>query len=223
MEVWLKDEKNSILFRFPVIPMPLGVDGGASVDTVSIVKKGKVAIYNGIEPKTIKLDSFFPKHIYSACNYKDFPPPYECVGIIEKWRDEGALLRYIVTDTPINLPVIITHFNHERVDGTGNVHYSLTLMEKLSIKIPEWTPPATSNKKQIVTNKVYSSNRPNVAWKNITIHTVKHGEYLYAIAKRYYGDGSKYKKITSNTENLKKYPQLKNSNLIYTGWKLVIP
>ena len=47
------------------------------------------------------------------------------------------------------------------------------------------------------------------------IHTVVHGDTLWAIAKKYHGDGSRYKEIV-NLNGLK-------SNVIYSGMKLKIP
>ena len=51
--------------------------------------------------------------------------------------------------------------------------------------------------------------------ENYRIHTVVHGDTLWAIAKKYLGNGSRYKKIVS-LNGLK-------SNVIYSGMKLKIP
>lgn len=49
-----------------------------------------------------------------------------------------------------------------------------------------------------------------------TYYTVQKGDTLWAIAKKYYGDGSKYPKIASANN-------IANANLIYVGQKLLIP
>ncbi len=51
--------------------------------------------------------------------------------------------------------------------------------------------------------------------ENYRIHTVTHGDTLWAIAKKYLGDGNRYKEIVS-LNGLK-------SNVIYSGMKLKIP
>ena len=51
--------------------------------------------------------------------------------------------------------------------------------------------------------------------ENYRIHTVVHGDTLWAIAKKYLGNGSRYKEIFS-LNGLK-------SNVIYSGMKLKIP
>ena len=48
-------------------------------------------------------------------------------------------------------------------------------------------------------------------------YTVKSGDTLWALAKFYYGDGSKYSLISSAN------PNITNPNLIYPGQVLVIP
>ena len=228
MEVWLKDDIENIMFRFPVIPMPLGKGVGASVDTVGIVKYGNIAIYNGKEPGTVKLDSFFPKHYHQYCNYRDFPSPYECVDIIEKWVAKGRILRYIVTGTPVNMPVVITGFDYHHKDGTGSLYYTLQLIEKDVITIPTWTPPQEKKTTNNTTKKgsavVKNDTRANASNNhNRRVHIVKKGEYLYMLGQKYYGNGNKYKLIKNNVENQANYPKLKKSNYIYVGWKLVIP
>ena len=47
------------------------------------------------------------------------------------------------------------------------------------------------------------------------VHTVVHGDTLWAIAKKYLGDGNRYPEI-KELNNL-------TSNVIYSGWKLKIP
>jgi nucleoid-associated protein YgaU len=54
--------------------------------------------------------------------------------------------------------------------------------------------------------------------KNSGTYTVVKGDSLWAIAKKFYGDGSKYTKIASANKD-----KIKNPSLIYPGQKLVIP
>ena len=58
---------------------------------------------------------------------------------------------------------------------------------------------------------------------NKKYHTVKLNDNLYDIAEKYYKNGKDWQKIKNNAENQKNYPKLKNSNVIYVGWKLLIP
>lgn len=226
IEVYLNAQGENL--RFPVCPSEVGKNVNVDISAEKIIKKGTVNLFNGTEPDSISLSGFFPNAsaTYGFIDVKG-QDPYSYITKIETWCKNGERLRYIVTSTPINIPVRISHFEFLEKDGSGDVYFTLELKEDEDIIIPEWTPPNTSkssNPSNAVLNKVYSRNlEKNELSKGSKIHTVKHGEYLFTIAQKYYGDGSKHKRITSNAENLKKYPKLKKSNVIYSGWKLVIP
>ena len=70
-----------------------------------------------------------------------------------------------------------------------------------------------------MTDKNNNKNKTSTKSKQ-TIHTVKKGDTLYDIAKKYYGKGSSYKKIIE--KNKSKYPSLAKNTIIKAGWKLVI-
>lgn len=218
IEVYLND------MRFPVVPPSVGKTINADISTSSIVKKGKINIYNGSEPDSISLASFFPS-LDSTYDFIDVKgrDPYSYVNMLEKWCKTGERLRYIVTGTPINIQVKISHFEYKENDGSGDVYYILELKEDEDIEVNNFQPRVSSSKigsSIVVNNKRKNGTIPTVN-KSRKTHIVSKGEYLYSIAKKYYGDGKKYKNIVSH--NINKYPSLKKSNIIKAGWKLVIP
>jgi nucleoid-associated protein YgaU len=54
--------------------------------------------------------------------------------------------------------------------------------------------------------------------KPLNTYTVVKGDTLWGIAKKYYGDGSKYPQIKE--KNKAKYSSLSKNNIIYVGWVL---
>lgn len=57
-----------------------------------------------------------------------------------------------------------------------------------------------------------------------TSYTVKKGDTLWGLAKRFYGKGSKYTKIyNANKKAEKGFNKISNPNLILTGWVIKIP
>lgn len=210
---------NTLLF--PVQPSEVGANMNADISGEKIIKRGKINIFNGSEPKSFSLSGFFPgiltDYRFTRNSNKD---PYYFVNKIENWMNQGAVLRHIVTDTPINTQVLISHFEWREHDGTGDVYFSLELKEYKDIIIPEYTPPKPAVKPVTPPNKPRPVVNPPAKKR---IHVVKRGEHLYGLAQKYYGNGKKYPLIKNNAENQKNHPKLKRSNYIYINWKLVIP
>ena len=94
----------------------------------------------------------------------------------------------------------ITNFAYGEKDGTGDVYYSMDLLEYRPITIP-------------VINENNSSNTQKT-------HKVVKGDSLWAIAQKYYGKGSLYPKIKD--ANKSKYPSLAKNNVICVNWELII-
>jgi prophage DNA circulation protein len=65
---------------------------------------------------------------------------------------------------------------------------------------------------------VKNNNNSNSSSNSTRYYTVKKGDNLWNISKKYYGRGIDYKKIANANKKL-----IKNPNLIYPGWKLIIP
>ncbi|EGT2201991.1 XkdP-like protein [Clostridioides difficile] len=138
MEMWLRQSEDR--FRFPVFPSSFSINGKAAVNSSSILKIGEIATFGGVALKSISISSFFPNKDYTFCDYTGFPSPYDCVNKIEKWMKEGFILRLTITETNINMEVIIEGFSYEERDGTRDVYFTLDLKEYKRIKIPKVTP-----------------------------------------------------------------------------------
>ena len=138
MEMWLRQAEDR--FRFPVFPSSFSINGKAAVNSSCILKIGEIVTFGGVALKSISISSFFPNKDYTFCDYTGFPSPYDCVNKIEKWMKEGFILRFTITETNINMEVIIEGFSYEERDGTRDVYFTLDLKEYKRIKIPKVTP-----------------------------------------------------------------------------------
>ena len=208
IEIYLKQNDDNVL-RFPVTPSEIALNGSSDISTQKINNLGEISLFSGKKLKTTNINSFFPNKVYNFCNYSDFEPPYEFVKRIEGWLSNGDKLRYIVTGMNINIPVIITSFEYMEKDGTGDVYFNLSLTESVPINITKTTK---SNENS---NSRTEENAPST---KATTHKVVKGDSLWAIAKKYLGDGSKYPQIKE--KNKSKYPSLSKNNIIYVGWVL---
>lgn len=218
LEIYLK-ENDSNMIRFPVTPSEVSCETSANISTESVNDLGNVSLFSGVELRTIPINSFFPNRQYSFCTYNNVEPPYEFVSKIEKWQNEGKKLRYIVSDGYTNIPVMINSFSYREQDGTGDVYYDLSLIEYKEIKLNKTTSSTDNNSNNNSTDRT-TENAPKPTGENKT-HKVVKGDSLWAIAQKYYGDGSQYPKIKE--ANKDKYTSLNNNNIIYSNWELVIP
>ncbi|MFR7364848.1 MAG: LysM peptidoglycan-binding domain-containing protein [Terrisporobacter sp.] len=222
MEMYLKNDKH--IFRFPILPSTINVQDYAIINDSNITGLGDVAIFGGKGLRTIEISSFFPnpKRKYKFVNYSNYPKQWDCVSKIRGYMNNGEVMRFIVTGTEINFQARITDFTFSQQDGTGDVYYTINLKEYREIKISSTTPAKkkTDNKNR-TSSKDKNNNKNKTSTKSKqTIHTVKKGDTLYDIAKKYYGKGSSYKKIIE--KNKSKYPSLTKNTIIKAGWKLVI-
>ena len=216
LEIYLKGDDT---IRFPVTPSEVSCETSANISTESVNDLGNVSLFSGVELRTIPISSFFPNRQYSFCTYSNVEPPYEFVSKIEKWQNEGKKLRYIVSDGYTNIPVMINSFTYREQDGTGDVYFDLSLIEYIEIKLNKTTSSTGNNSNNNSTDRT-TENAPKPTGKNKT-HKVVAGDSLWAIAQKYYGDGSQYPKIKE--ANKEKYTSLNNNNIIYSNWELVIP
>ena len=216
MEMYLKKDDKDI-FRFPVLPSAINVQDYAITNDSNITGLGDVTVFGGKGLRTIEISSFFPnpKKKYSFVSYTDYPKQYDCVNKIKKWMDKGEVLRFIVTGTEINFQVRITDFEYSEQDGTRDVYFTINLKEYRKIKISSTTPKKKKTDNKDRTDTKETDNKP----KQKT-YTVKSGDTLYDIAKKYYGKGSDYKKIIE--KNKSKYPSLAKSTTLKKGWVLTI-
>ena len=218
LELYLKENDSNVL-RFPVTPSEVICETSANISTESVNDLGNVSLFSGVELKSIPIDSFFPNKDYSFCTYNNIEKPYELVRKLETWQNNGTKLRYIVTDTYTNIPVMINSFTYQEQDGTGDVYFNLSLVEYKEIKLNKTSSSDNSNSNNNAANRP-TENAPKPNGENKT-HKVVKGDSLWSIAQKYYGDGSKYPKIKE--ANKSKYPSLSKNNIIYTNMELVIP
>lgn len=210
IRIYLKQDDKNIL-EFPITPAQVGCNGSGEIQTSKINELGSISLYSGNGLRTTELASFFPSIQYSFCNYPNVKNPYEYVKQLEHWMYSGTKLRLIIGNTNTNFQVMINNFNYNEQPGTRDVFYTLSLIEYKEVKLNRTPSGNTGDSNN--TNRP-DENKPTTA----KTHKVVKGDSLWAIAKRYYGNGSKYPQLKD--KNKTKYPSLKKNNIIYPGWEL---
>ena len=216
-EIWFKTKDKAI--RLPVIPSEFERVIDASYDTNTIIGLGDVAVLTSNGLAQLSLSSFFPNQEYSFNEYSNVPKPYDMVRYFKEWKNKGTVVRVIFTDTDINQEMYITNFSYGERDGTGDVYYTMDLLEYRPIIVPTITENNSNNTQN--TNRPTDTNNKNNSSNKQKTHKVVKGDCLWDIAQKYYGKGSLYPKIKE--ANKSKYPSLAKNNVIYVNWELIIP
>lgn len=217
-----KKTKDGI--RIPWLPAEIKVDtGGTRLVTHEIMNVGDVNIPNGTNLRTVSWSSTFPSNTRKGTLpflRGSLKKPKTYVDQLETWRKNGTKLKVMVTNSPINYNVYIEKFTHKLSGGYGDITYEITLIERRDIVVTS-VPKKSSSSSKSKTTKTSSS-------KTIT-YTIKKGDTLWAIAKKYLGAGSKWKTIYNQNKTIieKKAKAMGkkssgNGKWIYAGTKIKI-
>lgn len=205
--------------NLPVLPAKLKVTSPGKNETTTVLELGEILRLRKKGLRTVAWDCFFPAH---AAPYVtgQITTPIEIVKAIQAARDNLSPIRFLITgtDLDINVRMGIETFDYEERSGElGDLYYSIKLSEwkdhspRKIVLPPEPAKPAKAKEPE-------RPGKPPAAAKKKT-YTVKSGDCLWNIAKKFYGKGSDYTKIY----NANKATIGKNPNLIYAGQVLTIP
>lgn len=130
---------------------------------------------------------------------------------LEALHFKGANVKYRGINILEN--AVITSFNTDN-DCTIYGGYAFSMqIEEVRIAKSAYVEPDTTTKKTTKSGTQQVQNNSPEKY-----HTVKKGDCLWNIAKKYYGSGASYKKIYEANKS-----KIKNPNLIYPGQVFLIP
>ncbi|MBP1906801.1 LysM repeat protein [Paenibacillus turicensis] len=187
--------------EFPLLPEKIEVNESGNSKSYEISKLGEVNVIKTKKLAEISFNSMFPANWFPACNVDQgalFKPSHYIVDKITKWRESKQPMRLVFTGGPmnINLPVSIEKFTWAEEGGAvGDIKYSISFKEYkfYSAKKVEVVKPTATTATPTVKKKT-AAKRPNTKVKPKTYTLVK-GDNLWKVAKKFLGDGSKYKQI----------------------------
>lgn len=203
-------QKGGDRLVLPVNPSDYTVSVSHRNTVTNVIQTGDINLMGKTGLREVSLSSFFPAKNYNFA--KSVGDPLSLVEKIESWRNSGEPCR-VVIGRSLNMECTIESFSWGEQDATGDIYYTLSLKEYKRIKIKkanitvETDPPKQRETKAPETN---SGKK----------YTVKSGDCLWNIAKKFYGNGAQYKKIVDANQQIfsKRSP-----NLIYAGEVLNIP
>lgn len=133
--------------------------------------------------------------------------PYAVIDRLVEWSNGGDVLRLIVTDTPVNFPVLLGPVRHGQKDGTGDVYVTLELRRYREL---------TKESAEVNQDTGNLGRAASQEKKEETSYTVVKGDTLWGICRRTYGDGTLAWKLAE-------FNGIKNANLIYPGQVVRLP
>lgn len=204
--------------NIPVLPAKLNVSSPGKNERVTVLDLGEVLLLRKKGLRILSWESFFPADSapYTTGQVRD---PISIIQAIQKARDSKTPVRFLITGTDLdcNIRMGIESFEYEERSGElGDLYYSIKLSEWKDYSPRKIVLPAEP-KKPAKAKEPERTGKPKAAAKKT--YTVKPGDCLWNIAKKFYGKGSDYTKIY----NANKGTIGSNPNLIYAGQVLTIP
>lgn len=214
-QMWLTYNAEKEKIQLPVLPESISVKNGSKNSSVDIAGLGEIVVIQSRPALQFSFSSFFPATRFPGLQVSSITRPLTLVEKINTWKASRKPVHFISTACGVDLYVAIEDFNYSEEGGDpGTYQYSITLKEYREItvrqvKVDIQKKTATVKKEE---PRVNNSVKPKT-------YTVKSGDCLWNIAKKYYGSGLDYTKIYSANKGTIGG----NPNLIYPGQVLTIP
>ena len=214
-QMWLTHNAEAEKLRIPVLPEKFGVSIGSKNSTVDVVGLGEIVIKQSRPAYQFSFSSFFPAQSFPGLMVSSITPPLDCVEKIKSWIESDKPIHLIITDVDVDVYCTIEKLSYYEQGGdVGTIYYDMTVKEYREVtvrKVTVDTPTATATIEKTET-RVDNTTTPQT-------YTVKNGDCLWNIAKKFYGNGAKYTVIYNANKNVIG----NNPNLIYAGQVLAIP
>ena len=212
----------------PIPPKKLELKISNQNKTYDLMNYSEINILKSPGLTSIEFDILLPNVKYPFATYKNnFQNAKYFLGILENLKVNKSAFQFIVIrkfpngtgifDTNIKVSLedyTITDSTDEGFDTKVKIklkQYREYSTKTVQVTIKQYKPPVVT--RTVTTNNTAAASKPS--GQN---YTVRRGDCLWNIAKRFYGNGSQYTKIYNANRD-----KIKNPNLIYPNQVLWIP
>lgn len=212
----------------PIPPEKMQLKVNSKNKTLTLINEGEINILKKVGLTDIDFDVLIPQVNYPFATYsKGFQKASVFLNKFEQLKTSQEPFQFIVSRTMPNGKVLYnTNMKVSLEDYIIDENAGNGFDLKVPIKLKQYREFGTktvdinissSKPKASVRKPRPATNSPAPKKKSKT-YTVKKGDCLWNISKKYYGNGSKYRKIYNANKG-----KIKNPNLIYPGQKFTIP
>ena len=203
-------------YKLPVNPEEIKRTRNLNVETYQVLGSGQVSIpsYCELEQYSFEAESPSQRYHYMESGAKADADYYE--KMFRKAQKKLKQIQFICSNgvnDDISCKVLVKSVEViEKAGEVGDKYITLTLME---YKAPRKRTVAIQTETAVVAQEEAPPAENPAVTENKT-HTVQSGDTLWAIAKKYYGNGAQYTQIASANG-------IGNPNLIHPGQVFKIP
>ncbi len=194
-------------FNMAVNPKEVKISSGSKLKTLELLNMGEITVAGNRTIDKISIaNAFLPS---SDSPFYNGTSPETFLALMKKCKDAPAPVRIIISGTDINKQFWIETMEETYVEGDKDPHVSWNFSEYRKTTV---LPVASLANRQTYTGlnqRVSSQQVP----KSVT---VTKGTTLWALAKKYYGDGNRWKEIQAANGGV-------NERKLRIGSTLVIP
>jgi LysM repeat protein len=211
----------------PIPPSKLELKISNNNKTYDLINYSQINVLKNPGLSSLEFEVVLPNTKYPFAMYKNnFQNAKYYLGVLENLKVNRSAFQFIVIrkfpngkdifNTNIKVALeeyTITDTTEEGFDTKVKIklkQYKEYSTKKVQVTIKQYRPPAVT--------RTVTTNNTAVAKPSGQNYTVKRGDCLWNIAKRFYGNGAKYTTIYNANRS-----KIRNPNLIYPGQILWIP
>ena len=211
----------------PIPPSKLELKISNNNKTYNLINYSQINVLKNPGLSSLEFEVVLPNTKYPFAMYKNnFQIANYYLGVLENLKVNRSAFQFIVVrkfpngkdifNTNIKVALeeyTITDTTEEGFDTKVKIklkQYKEYSTKKVQVTIKQYKPPAVT--------RTITTNNTAAAKPSGQNYTVKRGDCLWNIAKRFYGNGAKYTTIYNANRS-----KIRNPNLIYPGQVLWIP
>lgn len=190
-EVYFTNIETGEEVQLSMTPEKIEASTASNFRTYNIVERGEVKIPKGEHLTQLKWQGILPGAgmlLYPFLSHACWEPPLDLIKVFTRWREDGAKLKLLVTQTPFNLDVFIKSFDVEASGGMGDYKYNISLTAAKDLQIYTVAEADTRRQQQEETRANQLNNR--AAMKSTLGKRISEVNNIWSIVKILTGTGS---------------------------------